>query len=128
MNKDYFNSRKYIILLIIVCILFTIIILKAFDYMPKPIDNSEYNGYNQSILNNNINNEQSEENTNDEDENLNSDDDDNDDDNDEDNADEQDKSGHIDFIKETTEFEEIQAPKGTVEEEIHVDYGTTDTN
>ena len=30
-----FNSKKYILLLILICFIFTIFIIKAFDYLPK---------------------------------------------------------------------------------------------
>ena len=36
-----FNSKKYIILLIIVCALFSILIIKAFDYLPETITSAE---------------------------------------------------------------------------------------
>ena len=129
---NFFDSKKYIILLIIVCLLFTIMTVKFFDYIPKPLNNQEleeYQPYNQ-------NSEQDEQinNVSESVEDF-SDDDQDDEDEDEDENDENDenenaegineKSGHIDYMPQSSfnnnvDFVEIPAPNGTNEETIQV--------
>ena len=124
--EEYFNSKKYIILLVIVCLLFTIMITKIFDYLPKPIDNEELNSYSQSSYKNidinsqNYNQEtiQDEEATVDEE---NEEEEEEEEEEEVDNTEEVDlkhKSGHIDFYQNSNNFEEIPAPKGSAEEII----------
>ena len=39
MNNSFdFDSKKYILLLILICVIFTVVIIKAFDYLPEKID------------------------------------------------------------------------------------------
>ena len=134
MDSNYFNSKKYIILLVIVCSLFAILTAKVFDYMPQPVDNQEYNRYYPSSLKTELKNQNNEQ-INDEeslaDEDADEDEDDEDDDDEdniedeqEDNYNQHQKSGHIDFMPKTTEFDEIPAPKGAVEEVINAENNT----
>ena len=130
--EEYFNSKKYIILLVVVCILFTIMTVKVFEYMPKPLNNQEAEEYSPQFINNKndseYNNEQDEntyaENSDDEEYNEEEDDDeDEDDDKDSSVEEKQQKSGHIDFMPKSSyqnlnDLEEIPAPKGTNEEKI----------
>ena len=124
MDTNNFNSQKYLILLILICLLFAILTIKAFEYMPKPADTyGEYNtkyqvptGEQLKSDNNMVNNENSELQEEDEDT-----DEDEDEDSEEDNNTNQ-KSGHIDYSQPSTssnDFIEIPAPPGTVEEEIN---------
>ena len=34
-NKTFLNSRKYIILLLLVCVIFFVLVIKAFEYLPQ---------------------------------------------------------------------------------------------
>ena len=124
---NYFNSKKYIILLVVVCVLFAILIIKFFDYLPQP-DNIPPSGYStqetsinddNNAVNDPSDNEEADNEEEDEEEDT-SDDDDNIDDNH--------KTGHIDFERKSypdvNNFEEIPAPKGSNEEIIQ----TYDTN
>ncbi len=124
---NYFNSKKYIILLVIVCILFAILIIKFFDYLPEP-DNIPPTGHSiressvintDDAVNDSSDNEDAESENEEEDE---------DDASEEDNIDENHKTGHIDFERKSypdiNNLEEIPAPKGSNEEIIQ----TYDTN
>ena len=105
-----FASKKYIILLVIICSVFALFIIKAFDYLPdksvetvNPMVNTQQQYINQTN-NNQINQTQPE---NDYDQ-------------------ERHKSGHIDFMpkvdKESShsnDYEEIKAPRGTFEEDVN---------
>ena len=109
-----FSSKKYLALMVLVCIIFVIIIVKAYDYLPdKSVEN-----YNNPMINTqaqNINNTQnfSQDNTNNQTSNLDQNYDPN-----------RHKSGHIDYMHNETrsynknDFEEINAPKGTNEDNI----------
>lgn len=106
-----FGSKKYLILLTLICIVFAIIIIKAFDYLPdKSVDgyNSGINSqpqypnqFNANNQNQNISQNQTE-----------------------DNYDpERHKSGHIDFMPKESKtennnngFDEISAPNGVNED------------
>ena len=122
--EEYFNSKKYIILLVIICLLFTIMVAKIFDYMPKQINNQDYEGYtpvfntgiNGSQLRGQFSDEQIRESYENEDEDNNSE---------EENTAENERTGHIQYLPKSypdmNNFEEIPAPKGTVEEEIKID-------
>lgn len=135
---NFFNSKKYIILLIVVCLLFTIITVKVFDYMPKPVNNMEYNEYKTNFNNDNDDSmlnqtKESYANNNDDDEEeIDEDVDENDEDeyDDDDTTDNvQNRSGHVDFMPQssnqnTIDFIEIPAPKGSDEEKIKA-YDTT---
>ena len=128
---EFFNSKKYIILLVIVCLLFTIITAKVFDYMPKPVNNQEYDGY---IPYGNLNNNSTFSDTQIEKSfsaNLNNEEDESDEDSQEDEDEDDDtsvdddmhRSGHIDFMppsayQNTNDFVEIPAPKGSNEDNI----------
>lgn len=125
---NYFNSKKYIILLVVVCILFAILIIKIFDYLPKP-DNIPPSGY--TTEKTSVNNTDDAVNESYDNEDADSDEEDEDDDDtseDDDNIDDNHKSGHIDFEQKSypdiNNFEEIPAPKGSNEEIIQ----TYDTN
>lgn len=110
-----FGSKKYIVLLVLICIVFTIFIVKAFDYLPdksvdiyNPIVNSQPSNVNQ--LNYNNQNQTQEINQNQSENNYDP---------------ERHKSGHIDFMPQqnraennNNDFEEIQAPRG-VNEDIY---------
>lgn len=131
MNNNYFNSKKYMILLVLICLLFAILTMKAFEYMPKPAEtygdyNTQYRvpsgeqvqSDNNAYNNENAVSEEEEEDTDDEDE---------EDEDTEENTDKNQKSGHIDFSQPATssnDFIEIPAPPGAVEEEINA----VDTN
>ena len=114
---EYFNSKKYVILLIIVCLLFAMLILKSFDYLPKPdnippaqysTEESSVNYTKDSDKENNANRDDSDDNNTSADEN--------------DYDDDYHKSGHIDFEKnaypDKDNFEEFPAPKGINEETV----------
>lgn len=124
MNTGNYDTKKYIIILISVCIIFIILTTTAFDKMSKTLPNmpnEEYNGYYPNSVNNteyqnnagqNViadekynNNEEIDKN-----ENINSE------------NDERHKSGHIDFMQDYSNkennLEEIPAPLGTNEESI----------
>ena len=47
-NNFDFNSKKYMILLVLICIVFAIFIIKAFDYLPE---NDVYDAYNEEVEN-----------------------------------------------------------------------------
>ena len=124
-----------IILLIIVCILFAILIIKFFDYLPEPdnIPPTEYSTEKPSVDNteNSINESSNNTDAESEDEEDEEDDDEveNDDTSEDENiADDNHKSGHIDFEKKSypdiNKLDEIPAPKGSNEEIIQ----TYDTN
>lgn len=112
MNNFDFASNKYKILLIIICIIFLILVIKAFDYLPESIENVEdintqsYTESPMQISDDQNTQEQEEQNDNTED----------------DNYSEEHKRGHIDFYteKDTTNrnenFVEIDAPVGTNED------------
>ena len=133
MDSNYFNSKKYIILLILICTLLAVLTAKVFDYIPQPPENNEYEGYYPhpareqllrapSDLTNNNNSTFDETASNDDED---DDDDDDEDDNTENNInDSQHKSGHIDYMPKSAysnndDFGEIPAPPGTVEEQIN---------
>ena len=140
MNSNYFNSKKYIILLIVICALLAILTAKVFEYMPQEV-NDGLQGYNPQTYQKNLStpaDEQfnSDSNTiqSDSSENDAYDNEDEDEDEDEEtddnnttdyiNNDEQHKSGHIDFMPPADnkmDFEEIEAPEGTIE---HIIYAT----
>ena len=106
------SSKKYILLLTLICIVFAIFTFKAFDYLPdKSVDSST----NINVKPKKIVSINTKENTSDDDENKEKIDE---------NDNQQDKSGHIDFTnKDNTnsiqakQLEEISTPKG-VEEEL----------
>ncbi len=129
MNYEDFNSKKYMILLALMCILLLIMTIKVFDYMPQPIKETELNPQNYEQVSNSEGQTVSENVQNDEA--AEEDDEDEGDDEEEDNSeDETDSSydnnhkhGHIDYMPSPSykmmDLEEIPAPKGTVEEEIN---------
>ncbi len=132
--EEYFNSKKYIILLVIICLLFTIMVAKIFDYMPKQINNQDYEGYT-PVFNTGINGSQlrgqfSDEQIRESYENEDTDDDDEENEDEDNNSEEEntaenERTGHIQYLPKSypdmNNFEEIPAPKGTVEEEIKID-------
>lgn len=110
-----FSSKKYMILLVTICIVFVIFIVKAFDYLPdKSVEanyqmiNNQPQNINTIVNDNNVNDNKQEQ------------------------AQEiydpdRHKSGHIDFMPKPkkeeysrNDYEEIKAPSGTYEEDIHV--------
>lgn len=129
--EDYFNSKKYIILLVIVCVLFTIMTVKVFEYMPKRLETQTTEEYTPKVSINDSQQKDEEDDTQD-DEDIDDGEDNTDDDSDDESADENDdaedtnynnhKSGHIDFMRSSypdiKELDEIPAPKGTNEEKI----------
>jgi len=127
MDSNYFNSKKYIILLILICILFVIITIKAFDYMPKPAETyGEYNtqypvSSEQKLQTDNSNFDNSEVSTDD-----GSDEDTDDEDEDEDNSSDnnEERTSFSQKSSYSNDFMEIPTPPGAVEEEISV----VDTN
>ena len=118
MNNSFdFNSKKYMILLILICTLFTIFTIKIFDYMPKPeiiVDNfndEQVEGINSPAQGNNVvsNNKEEDE---------------------EENEAKQHKKGHFDFMPkqvqdEEVEYDEIDAPPGAVSEDTSTEVRTT---
>ena len=68
MEKFDFDSKKYVLLLVLVCLVFFILIVKAFDYLPESEENSVKRqnnitideNYNSPIQNNNHSEEQAE--------------------------------------------------------------------
>lgn len=132
--EEYFNSKKYIILLVIICLLFTIMVAKIFDYMPKQINNQDYEGYT-PVFSNGVSGSQfrgqfSDEQVREYYENENAEAEDEDDEEEANNTEEENtadnsRSGHIEYLPKSypdiNNFEEIPAPKGTVEEEIKID-------
>ena len=68
MEKFDFDSKKYVLLLVLVCLVFFILIVKAFDYLPESEENSVKRqnnitideNYNSPIQNNNYSEEQTE--------------------------------------------------------------------
>ena len=68
MEKFDFDSKKYVLLLVLVCLVFFILIVKAFDYLPESEENSVKRqnnitidkNYNSQIQNNNYSEEQTE--------------------------------------------------------------------
>lgn len=122
MNNNYdFNSKKYVLLLFIVCTLFLILTIKAFDYLPvetpqQKINVETINTPAQSSVRVPTEGESKEEKIKDEDSDRH-------------------KSGHIDFMKkenstynESDKFEEIEAPKGIIEEDFSAENSTEKTN
>lgn len=126
--EDYFNSKKYIILLVIVCLLFTIMTIKVFEYMPKRLETQATEEYTPKVSENDTKqvDEENDDTTNTEDSVTDDDEDENTDDSDYDNNEtnynNNHKSGHIDFMSSSypdiKNLEEIAAPKGTFEERI----------
>ena len=112
-----FGSKKYIILLILICIVFTIFIVKAFDYLPdKSVD-----GYNTSVNSQTTQTNQNNYNSQNQPQDINQNQNQNQPENNYDP--ERNKSGHIDFMPQQNEnnrndFEEINAPRG-VNEDIY---------
>lgn len=120
MNEYYFNSKKYLFLLIIVCTLFLILVVKMFDYLPNYNDEDN----NQVLTGNNAEQtiykpeqkEQADNNIKTSEEDL-----------------ERHKSGHIDFFKQKNNqseyniVEEIQAPKSVVDEDLPHQFNKTNT-
>lgn len=125
MDYNSFNSKKYIILVVIICILFAILTIKAFDYLPESDSNrADYsNRAGNHVVD--VTDREVAESADDVDD---SDDDNNEDDDSEQEDseyNEQHKSGHIDFMpksyyENSIELDEIPAPKGTVEEEVNI--------
>ncbi len=107
-----FASKKYIFLLILVCSVFAIFIIKAFDYLPDKSVESNNNNIN---VNNQYQSPITAENQNyQQPQNQNYDP-------------ERHKSGHVDFMPKPAQeqnskndYEEIKAPKGTYEDDINV--------
>jgi len=135
--QEYFNSKKYIILLLVVFILFTIMTIKVFEYAPKPENKMEqeiYNpqDYSSEYKGNSTTNAQ----TALQDEESDNEESDNDDENNEDEAvkiiyDRKHKRGHIDFMPKSypdiNKFDEITAPEGSSEEEIKAENNQEET-
>ena len=111
MDNYEFNSKKYIFLIIIVCLMFIIFIIKAFDYLPEKTDINDNDSYNSTEYINEINKPLNRENINEE---VKADDSKTDPD--------RHKSGHIDFFKpkntepEKTTLVEIDTPTGVKED------------
>ena len=121
MNNNYeFNSKKYILLLVVICAMFLILIIKAFDYLPQKEDNIEDN-YNSVEYVNNIN-QPSNSDINDSERIIKKE---------QDEEKDKHKSGHIDFFKPNTNnyekenalttLTEIDVPSGVKEELPKVD-------
>ena len=112
MDNYEFNSKKYIFLIIIVCLMFIIFIIKAFDYLPEKPDISDNDSYNSTEYINEINKPLNRENINSAQ--VTADDSKTDPD--------RHKSGHIDFFKpkktelEETTIIEIDTPTGVKED------------
>ena len=128
MNNFDFNSKKYTILLFLVCMGFLILTIKAFEYLPTRLSNDNEN-MQQPASNTNISTQIK---ANSDDENENDNEDENED------MDEEDpdkhKSGHIDFMPKTDntddaemDFDEIQAPKGAINEDLPQDNDKDDS-
>jgi tetratricopeptide (TPR) repeat protein len=110
------EHKKFIALLATVCVMFVIFIIKAFEYLPnKTVDGYKPNVNQQRQVVNQYQQQTFEENEKavNQDEQMQND--------------ERHKSGHIDFMPnefkerpKRNDFEEIQAPKGAIEEEIPV--------
>jgi len=133
MNTGNFNSKKYMIILVSVCVILMILTIKAFDYMESPItdnitDNNNVNkssvyDINDSRLNlyNSMQNKE-----------VKSGLSDNKDDEEFANNDEQHKTGHFDFMPKSSyrndndNFEEIPAPEGADEDVISSDNENND--
>ncbi len=122
MNKYDFNSKKYLILLVIVCSLFTIMTIKAFEYMPKRLSPSEIESMEESY---NQNHAGAEVNNTDDNADAEADEDEEEEEEEEEvqhsKVDPRHKKGHIDFTRGydiEPEFDEIKAPKGAVNEEL----------
>ena len=108
-----YSSKKYLILLAVICIVFVFFIAKAFDYLPDKSVENHYSAINtqmQENVNTIDNNQQPVQQEENYDTNRH-------------------KSGHIDFMpkpererkyRNTHEFEEINAPRGTYEEQVPV--------
>ena len=135
--QEYFNSKKYIILLLVVFILFTIMTLKVFEYAPKPSNEMEQEIYNPKDYSSEYK-EGSAKNaqTTMQDDESDNEESDNDDESNEDEAakanyDKKHKKGHIDFMPKSypdiNKFDEIPAPKGSSEEEINAENNQDET-
>lgn len=116
MNYNDFSSKKYIFLLIVICIMFVIFVVKAYDYLPEDemnnidtgttVTNENYNTTFNTTSNIVRRNNDSEEYK------YNNEDDT-----------EKHKSGHIDFFKpyksnNYDDIEEIDAPEGALKEDL----------
>ena len=118
MNNSFdFNSKKYMILLVLICVLFAIFTIKIFDYMPKPVNEADdYNeeqvvDVNSPAQEDNIASKKNE---------------------DEEDSEEH-KTGHFNFMPkqnhdEEGEYDEIDAPPGAVSEDIPANIQTSTTD
>lgn len=103
-----FSSKKNLILLILICTIFALIIIKAYDYLPdKSVENNNIMINSKAQTENSTNNYQNYTDNNVQQQEQNYDP-------------ERHKSGHIDYMhsENTNKYEEISAPKGTYEENI----------
>ena len=132
MNNNNLYSNKYMILTAALLILLMVLTIKAFNYIPQPIDDklNYQNETQQETVNqeseNKIDEKSDDEDDSEEDEEEDDDDVDTDDEDDE--TDNHHKHGHIDYMpapksytseSRIMDIDEIQAPKGTNEEKIN---------
>lgn len=129
MNYNNFYSNKYTILTAVMLVLLFVLTIRAFNYMPQPIDDDKLNYKNetqQETVSQESENKIDEKS--DDEEDTDEDEDDDDDDEEDDSTDNHHKHGHIDYMpapknytsdSRIMDIEEIPAPKGTNEEKIN---------